>query len=269
MKTIIVDDEYAASNYLKHLCEAIDLVELVGVFNNPQEALDFLVKEKVDLAFLDIEMPELTGMDIARTLKVKEIKTEIVFVTGYEHYALEAFKQNAVSYLLKPSELEDVENAVKRAQKLLEPKNLKKVFIKTFGRFDVFVNHEPIYFTNAKAKELLALLVDFEGGTLSMDAIIDKLWEDRPYDEKVKQLYRKAVSYLHQLQKNYGLNLFVSHRGYCHVNRGSFECDYYNLLAGVREAIESYDGYYLFNYCWSEGTVVKIEKLLEKLEGTN
>ncbi|MBC7959425.1 MAG: response regulator [Vallitaleaceae bacterium] len=268
MNAVIVDDEKAAANYLLGLCKQIEDLNVLECFNNPQMALDYLIHNKVDLVFLDIEMPELSGIMIAEHLRQIGASTGVIFVTGYEEYAMKAFQLEAICYILKPSELEDVKKAVVRAMKLIEFKAQPPIFIKTFECFDVFVNNEPVYFQNSKAKELLAILVDHQGSTLSMEALIDRLWEDRPYDGKVKQLYRKAVSYLNRTLTDAGADFFVSNRGSCYVVTKGFSCDYYRLMAGDAQQIKNYNDKYMFEYSWSEDTAMKIEKYLENHKNT-
>jgi len=132
-----------------------------------------------------------------------------------------------------------------------------RVTLRTFGRFDVFLDGKLVNFTSAKAKELLALCVDRNGGDVTMEEAIDKLWEDRLYDERTKNLYRKAVAYLNRTFKrlNYP-EVFYSARGRCHVNRDAVSCDYFSYLDGRN--CEPFTGEYLFEYSWAEETVARL-----------
>ncbi len=259
MKTVLVDDEKAPLNYLHGLCKQIADIEVVETFMNPQHALEYLCESQIDLVFLDVDMPQISGLDIAKEIQKRGLTTAVVFVTGYEQYALEAFRTDAVSYILKPSEIADVIKAVQKVKKYMMPKT-QKVFVQTFDHFDVFVNEKPIYFSNAKAKELLAVLIDRKGCTVSMDTIIDLLWPERPYDENVKQLYRKAVNHLNKTLTAHNVHFFVSNRGSCYVNKTEFSCDYYHLLEGNQTFIEKFHGEYMFEYSWGENTLIKIKK---------
>ena len=127
-----------------------------------------------------------------------------------------------------------------------------RIFLRAFGRFDVFADGHLVDISSAKAKELLALCVDHCGGDVAMEEAIDKLWEDRAYDQRSKNLYRKTVSYLRHLFEDLGCpEVFSSARGRCHVNRELVDCDYYRYLSGG-DAL--FAGEYLSNYAWAEET---------------
>lgn len=127
-----------------------------------------------------------------------------------------------------------------------------QVFLRAFGRFDVFANGRLVDISSAKAKELLALCVDHRGGDVAMEEAIDKLWGDRAYDQRSKNLYRKTVSYLRRLFENLGCpEVFSTARGRCHLNRELVDCDYFRYLSG---GPAHFTGEYLSNYPWAEET---------------
>jgi len=117
LRTIAIDDEPLA---LKLVCDYIGktpYLELVGAFDNPLDAVDFLSKEEAELIFVDIQMPDLTGIEFTRSL---EEEHKIIFTTAYEKYALEGFKLNAIDYLLKPFSYEEFLKAAGKAHKRAE-----------------------------------------------------------------------------------------------------------------------------------------------------
>lgn len=202
MKVMIVDDEKLALQQFLLETEDMPAVEVAAAFSDPQEALDYMkeadAKDSVEAAFLDIEMPRMNGLILAE--KLREIRPDLVviFITGYEQYAFDAMKIKADYYMTKPYDRNDIEEVMERAR-LLARRQRKRVYFRTFGRFDMFVDGEAVYFANTKAKELLALCVDRKGGSVTIEEAVDKLWEGRAYDNRVKNLYRKAVMYLRQL----------------------------------------------------------------------
>lgn len=101
MKVMIVDDEPAARRILRECCQAEVDLNVLGEFGDGASALDAMGKERPDLLFLDIQMDTMTGMDLARALDPATLPL-IVFVTAYDHYAIQAFEVSAVDYLLKP-----------------------------------------------------------------------------------------------------------------------------------------------------------------------
>lgn len=114
LKALIVDDEELACKGLQMRLEEIDQVEVVGICQNGKEALAAIVEHEPDLVFLDIQMPGLNGFEVVREIQV-DLMPLIVFVTAYDEYAVDAFKINAVDYLLKPVEDERLREAVERA----------------------------------------------------------------------------------------------------------------------------------------------------------
>jgi DNA-binding LytR/AlgR family response regulator len=110
-KCIIVDDEPPAIRILENYIGKVSFLEKVGVFNDSLKALEFLNTETVDVVFLDIQMPQLTGLQISRIIS-KDIK--VIFTTAYPDFALEGFELNAIDYLLKPIAFERFYQAVSK-----------------------------------------------------------------------------------------------------------------------------------------------------------
>jgi len=117
LKTIAIDDEPLALRLVSDYVSKTPFLELVGSFDNPLDAIDFLSKQSADLIFVDIQMPDLTGIEFARSL---ESAPKIVFTTAYEKYAIEGFKLNAIDYLLKPFSYEEFLKAAGKARKQTE-----------------------------------------------------------------------------------------------------------------------------------------------------
>lgn len=117
LRTIAIDDEPLALKLVSGYISKTPYLELVGAFDNPLDAIDFLSNEEAELIFVDIQMPDLSGIEFTRTL---ETDHKIVFTTAYEKYALEGFKLNAVDYLLKPFSYEEFLKAAGKAHKMAE-----------------------------------------------------------------------------------------------------------------------------------------------------
>ncbi len=124
MKCIIVDDEPLAREGLALKVKKIDFLELVGTFSGGVSANAFLAKNSVDLVFLDIQMPDLTGMELMKSLKNPPL---VIFTTAFSEYALEGFELNAVDYLLKPIDFQRFIKAVNRAQEHFEAFQSEKI----------------------------------------------------------------------------------------------------------------------------------------------
>lgn len=110
-KIIIVDDEFDAIDALTSIIEMKpDLYEIMATETNPVKAVELIEELKPDVVFLDVEMPELTGFDMLR--KFKEITFEVIFATAFEHYAIQAIKNNAIDYIVKPVSVTEVLDAL-------------------------------------------------------------------------------------------------------------------------------------------------------------
>ena len=258
IRAIMVDDEIVNLHIFSQACQDTG-IKLVGTFDNAPAALKFAASHPIDFALLDIQMPEMDGITLGKRLRAINSDVVLIFLTGYERYLKEAILDlKADYYVMKPYDIRDMSELVERAI-YLSRRLKKKVEIRTFGEFDVFVDGILVEFTNQKAKELFAVCVDQCGGEVAMKKIIDLLWEDRDYDERVKGLYRKAVAYLNKIFQQYGIeDIFDNARGSCHVNRQEVSCDYYEVLDGRNINETLFDGRYMSNYSWGEETCGKL-----------
>ena len=131
---IAIDDEPLALKLLENFIRHSDDLELLASFNSSQSAQLFLLENQVDCIFLDIEMPELNGIDFVKSLSENNVKTSIVFVSAYSNYAIEGFKVSATDFLLKPYSFEDFERTVSKIKHQKNLENLLKqnddIFIK-------------------------------------------------------------------------------------------------------------------------------------------
>ncbi|NIG55533.1 LytTR family DNA-binding domain-containing protein [Chitinophaga sp. Cy-1792] len=137
LKCIVVDDEPLAVQVLVSFIKKLPELELLHSFNNPMDALAFMKTAEVDLVFLDIQMPELSGIEF---MQILQKNAEVIIVSAYDDYAIEGFEQDAIDYLLKPVSFERFLKAVQRAQSRkarpaapLPPQD-KYIFIRTDKR---------------------------------------------------------------------------------------------------------------------------------------
>lgn len=263
MKVMVVDDDVRAIRHFELETEAVRNLTLAGAFSDGRDALDFARNNDLDAALLDIELPDISGLEIAEELQKIHPGMVIVFVSSYEKYVIDALHMKADYFLQKPYTREQLLDVLERIR-LLCGRREKRIRARMFGRFDLFIDGRIILFTNRKAKELLALCLDHRGGTVSMEEAIDKLWESRLYDTKVKNLYRKAVMYLRQIfQENACEDVFISVRGACSTDCSQITCDYFDFLRGRDAGIRQWEitGTYLFDYTWAEEKNADIENL--------
>lgn len=119
LRIVIADDERPARTFLKNLLEDFEDVEIVGEAENGAEAIEFIEKLRPDLALLDLQMPEVTGLEAVKMIR-KDILPLVAFVTAYDEFAVQAFEVNAVDYLLKPVERGRLRETINRAAERLE-----------------------------------------------------------------------------------------------------------------------------------------------------
>lgn len=121
MNCVIIDDDTSAHLILRQLLAQEEEMVVAGAFTKPSEAILFLKKNKVDIVFLDIEMPEMSGIDFLETFE--EMSASVIFTTSHEKYAVEAFNFNVIGYLVKPIRMASFKKAIKKAKKLVLSSN--------------------------------------------------------------------------------------------------------------------------------------------------
>ena len=266
MKIIYVDDELLAVRKFEAIASSLMQVTELHCFTAPQDALAFAKLAKVDAAFLDIEMPGMRGIDLATELTRLDGNTRIFFVTAYDRYALDAFGVNALGYLLKPYNAEMLAHELDKACRM-QAKPSKAVFIQTIPSFDVYIDGKLFPITSPKPKELLALLVDRAGGTLSSGVATALLWEDKPDDENTKALFRMTYKRLREILQSAGIDFLLSAEGSAKfVRPDTFTSDYLRFLQGDATVIAKYNGEYMSDYSWAEETNARLTNLKEQFD---
>lgn len=247
MNTIVLDDE--KESLLTFASHAIDVPNLsLNVFSSRyEEALDYARSHKVDAAFLDIVMPGVDGVSFAQSLIEVSPGVKIVFITGYaqdEEAIRKQVGENFFAFCYKPYDERTIREII--ARMMSEDRPL--VEFKAFPRFDMFVNGILVDFERAKAKELLALLVDHRGGEVTIEEAATKLWLDKDY-ELAARLYRDATSRLRMKLSEYGVPYLADFaRGRASLNCEYASCDYWDYLDGQSSLFQ---GEYMRPYEWA------------------
>lgn len=263
MKVVILAKDEALVAQLERCFAQVPNLRACEIFEDLYQGLIYIINELPEIVFVDIDQYDQSALDLSANIKKNYPAVSVAFIAQNEQYAAVGLELGIVKYITKPLDQQLIVNLLSNLWKKKRPE--KRVKIKTLGYFDVYIDNELIYFRNSKAKELLALLVD-RRGTVSMGTAVAILWENHCYDQNVKQLYRKAVAYLRHLFDQYHVDIFVSNRGSCYVRINDFTCDYYQLLQGDEEVIAKFNGEYMFEYPWAEGTLVQIQKQLDQYE---
>jgi PAS domain S-box-containing protein len=134
-----------------------------------------------------------------------------------------------------------------------------RIFVRTFGHFDLFLDGRPINFSSAKEKELMALLIDRRGGTLTSGEAISYLWENEEVNDRVARRYRKLAMGLKNTLTKYGIeNILINNHGIRSIDVSAIVCDYYELLKGNSDYQNSFHNLYMSDYSWAEETLATL-----------
>ena len=249
MIAIAVDDEPLMLGALTKAIKASEDITAVADFTSCEDALDYIKSNPADIAFLDINMRGMGGLSLAEKIIGVCPDCKIVFCTGYEEYAIPAFKLHAAGYLLKPVSAGDVQIEIDNIKGIRQKE--KPLTVKCFGNFEVYAKGEKLTFKRSKTKELFAFLIDRNGAGVTVAEIGVALWEndeDQKNHNYIHQLFRD----LRQSLEAVGVEDIFERNNYLYsVNPDKIDCDYYSYLkTGKPEFI----GEYMFQYSWAEGT---------------
>jgi two-component system LytT family response regulator len=199
MRILACDDERIPLELLTEaIREARPEAELIG-FSDPAELLAFAEHSRADVAFLDIQMYGITGLELAKRLKDIMPDINIVFVTGYSQYAGEAFHLRASGYVMKPTTKEMIEEELEHLRNPVAEKHTTRLQVQCFGNFEVYSEGIPLHFEFSRSKELFAYLVDRRGAAVNTGELCSVLWDDDTYSRKV-QLRKHISDITHTLQ---------------------------------------------------------------------
>lgn len=250
MRILVVDDEPLvledSVETIKKACPGAYIVA-AGSYS---EALK-VAQSKVDVAFLDIEMPGKKGTELALELQRMNGCINIIFLTAFKQYALDAYQLLASAYLLKPVSLQEVQKVMSALRYDVK----EQMSARCFGIFKIYYNGKEIAFRREKEKELIAYLVARNGASASSEEICKALW---PEDDTVKKDYFWKV--LSELRKDLGQigteNVLVCGRNSYYIDKSLLSCDYYNYIDGL---VDSWNGEFMTQYSvWAEEIKAKL-----------
>lgn len=194
MKILIVDDEKLSLMRLKRLLIEAGSPNIISA-DSPLEAISLVDKNPdIEVAFIDIKMPDMSGIELAYKFLTKNENLFIVFQTAYEEYALEAFKIGAIDYLIKPYTIDDIKKVLNRIDKFRESKRETKFMVKTLGGEYKIISLEDIFYIKAELKESI---IRTQNDYIYYPLAISK------FEEKLKNLdfFRVHKSYLINISK--------------------------------------------------------------------
>lgn len=207
LNAIVVDDEVLVAQWVGKMLMKTGKVHVKKIIYNPLEVLEEIKNLKPDIIFLDIEMPEITGLELAEQISALDKPPEIIFITAYNEYALEAFKVNALDYIMKPVDPRELDRLLKKIEKkgLITKNQDTFLHIKTLGGFSVSTSQTTLKWSTSKCEELFAYMLFQQKKMVSKWEIIDILWANKE-DKKGEINLRTTICRLNQTLRKYGVN---------------------------------------------------------------
>ena len=255
MIAIAVDDEALMLGALVAAIEESPDISAVTKFSDCEQALEFVRGNAIDVAFLDINMRGMGGLALAEKILETRPNCKIVFCTGYEEYAIPAFKLHASGYLMKPISAEDVQVEIDNIKGMRQREKL--LTVKCFGNFEVYAKNEKLMFKRLKTKELFAFLVDRNGAGMTAKQICAVLFPDDTDDTKNAAYLRQLVLDLKNTLKSVGAEAVLCHETPCYrVDTSLIKCDYVSYLESGKP---EFHGEYMTQYSWAEDTCAMLE----------
>ncbi len=261
MNVIYVDDEKPALDNFRLTVQDFSEIKSLQMFQEGEDALRWTREHPVDIAFLDMEMASMHGLELARQLKEIDQNIRIIFVTAYEQYALQAFGVDAIGYILKPYTKQEVKKEFEKAARFRSLPS-KRVCIQTIPDFVVSIDGVRLSLGRTKPEELFALLVDRGNGGITVGEAIACLWPGRTNDENTQSLYRMTYKRLIDSLKEVGIDDIIVTEGRKKTLLTELvDCDLYRILSGDEETLRNYAGEYMREYSWAETRVAQLDSI--------
>lgn len=286
MKIVLVDDEQLALDYLKRQLMKLTQIDIIGTYTNPYFAKEVILKQDVHVVFMDISLPEISGIELAEQILEIKPHIHIVFVTAYYEYAVKAFELNALDYLVKPVRAERLAKTMERINESVEIRptdeelhteslrlNLfKQVSVDLSGNQRVFLQ-----WRTTKAQELFLYLLQHRGQLVRKSTLIELLWPEHDPDKVYAQLYT-TVYHIRKTLEVYGPCFQISNatEGYLlTLNKVTIDVEEWesqvtaSLLEAhgggdpLAETLKGYTGDYLqeYDYWWAESERQRLKEL--------
>ena len=254
MRILCLDDEPLALQMLEMCVKKVKPDADVAAFDDQDELLEDAKESGCDVAFLDIHMRGMNGVEVAKCLKDINPKMNIIFVTGFSEYAGDAMKLHASGYIMKPVTKEEVKKELDELRFPIVPKNDAVLRVQCFGNFDVFTpDGKPLHFERSKSKEIFAYLVHRNGSSCTTREIAAALFEDEPYDQKQQSYLQILISAMVKSLKKAGAESAIN-KSYnaLSVNPAVLDCDYYRFKELDAGAVNAYQAEYMSQYYWAD-----------------
>lgn len=279
-KAILIDDEKPALKELEFILKKYPEITVAGAFSNPVDGIAAIREQKPEVVFLDINMPQMLGIDVASEILDIDPAINVIFITAFDQYAIDAFEVHALDYLLKPIDLQRFEKTINRILKQhgSSEKPKAKFMIKCLGGFQAgWEGMDPIKWRADKTKEIFTFLLHHRNRDISKEELLDQLWPEDDPEKAIRQLYN-GIYYIRKAMEEYGVGreLITIDKDY-HMRLGPVDLDTDMLYEYGRKKTEfsceeleamaeRYSGSYLQGeyYPWADFEREYLERLYVK-----
>lgn len=262
MTILVVDHNQQDLRSLTRILSSLAPEAELLPYENSLEALLAARSREIDIAFLETTLPELDGMDMGQYLKELYPYVNLIFYSNEDDRSFEAFSLHASGYLKKPVAEDDVRFEITDLRYPLELKNKKRIFVQTFGNFEIFYDGKPILFKYSRTKEIVALLVMRHGAQTTNGEMIATLWEDDGDPDKkasyLSNLRQDLQNTLSKLQLN---RIIIKQRGSLAIATELIECDLYDWLENKENSKYRYLGEFMNQYSWAESMHAELDEI--------
>lgn len=253
---VAIDQEQEALDMVQTCAQNLEGAEYLGGYTDFSEGINYLCKNKAELVLIGAELKEVRQNKLEDGLEELFYVPALAFMSDKTDYAYEAWKTEALDYILKPMTKERLRRVIERAKyyrlfRMLEEKKGpcgRNIYIKCFPAFDIFIDGKIVQFSYGKVKELLAFLVYQQGNWCSIDQIVLYVLENQE-EKNAKEYYRTLMYRLKQRLESYGIrHILETGYGRARINPRYFVCEYYEYLKGKHELFQ---GTFLGAYGWA------------------
>lgn len=286
MNIIIIDDEKMAIDVLSIMLNRLTQfqISIKGAFTNAVDALAYIKKESIDIIFLDIEMIDMHGLQVAKQLLIRQPSLQIIFVTAHAQFAVDAFDVEATDYLLKPVHEKRLIKALTKAHQRLQlqvkkEKGSKRIYAHTLGSFYLLDSqHEVVKWRTRKVSELFLYLLFHQKKPMLNVAIIDELWPDLVLEKAASNLHT-TIYLLRKLLKENGIKDPIQLVNNHYQLNAEIESDYEELNTlldrenhdetSIQQLLNCYEGDFLVEeeYSWAIQIRLRLkQRVLHALE---
>ncbi len=257
----VLENERELAPIEKTLAELAPDAEIL-CFGSGLPALAAARKTEIDIALLDVNLPELNGLDLGQYLQELYPLVNLIYLSDGPERAWEAMRQHASGYLLKPADGNGMRRELEDLRHPAVQKKQKRLFAQTFGNFELFVDGKPVVFKYTKTKEIVALLINNRGAQTTNGEIIATLWEDDGDPEKKSSYLSNLRQDLQNTFTRLKLNgIILKQRGSLAIATDRIECDLYDWLEKRQESRYHYLGDYMNQYSWPEVMHAELDEI--------